>query len=86
VAELIDIFAQRGDLAHLALFLWATAASTLAGFASRELAAASRRFDEVLQQSPAIGVAGQPEAPQQWTGYRSQRPSSEATAIHVNLM
>ena len=31
--DLIDIFAGRGDLAHLALFLWASAASALAWFA-----------------------------------------------------
>jgi hypothetical protein len=47
---LIDIFAARGDLAHLALLLWALAASGLAGFALRELAAASRRFDDFVRE------------------------------------
>ncbi|MFD1694850.1 hypothetical protein [Roseibium aestuarii] len=35
---------ERGDLAHLALFLWAAAASILALFLLRELAEANRRF------------------------------------------
>ncbi len=41
----VDIFIERGDLAHLALLLWAASASGLAWFALRELAAASRCFD-----------------------------------------
>jgi hypothetical protein len=48
--ELIAIFSARGDLAHLALFLWATSASALAWFALRELAAASRRFDDFVRE------------------------------------
>ncbi|MGC1467679.1 MAG: hypothetical protein WA792_18350 [Pseudolabrys sp.] len=48
--ELIATFAERGDLAHLALFLWASMASALAWFALRELAAASRRFDEFVRE------------------------------------
>jgi hypothetical protein len=48
--ELIAIFSRRGDLAHLALFLWASAASALAWFALRELAAAMRRFDDFVRE------------------------------------
>jgi hypothetical protein len=48
--DLIAIFAERGDLAHLALLLWATAASALAWFALRELAAALRRFDDFVRE------------------------------------
>jgi hypothetical protein len=48
--DLIGIFAGRGDLAHLALFLWAASASCLAGFALKELAAASRRFDDFVRE------------------------------------
>ena len=40
--DLIRTFAARGDLAHLALLLWALAASGLAWFALRELAASAR--------------------------------------------
>ena len=50
MSDLIDIFAARGDLAHLALLLWAMAASGLAAFALRELAAASRRFDDFVRE------------------------------------
>jgi hypothetical protein len=50
MSELIAIFARRGDLAHLALFLWAASASALAWFALRELAAAIRRFDDFVRE------------------------------------
>jgi len=48
--DLIQTFSERGDLAHLALLLWATSASALAAFALRELAAASRRFDDFVRE------------------------------------
>ncbi|MGC1695650.1 MAG: hypothetical protein WA743_10280 [Pseudolabrys sp.] len=48
--DLIQTFTTRGDLAHLALFLWATSASALAWFALRELTAASRRFDDFVRE------------------------------------
>ena len=40
----------RGDLAHLALFLWASATSALLVFTQRELAAANRRFDLFVRE------------------------------------
>lgn len=48
--DLIATFSQRGDLAHLALFLWASFASALAVFALKELTAASRRFDDFVRE------------------------------------
>ncbi len=48
--ELVEIFTERGDLAHLALLLWAMSASAVAWFALRELAAASRRFDDFVRE------------------------------------
>jgi hypothetical protein len=48
--DLIATFAQRGDLAHLALLLWAGSASALAWFALRELAASMRRFDDFVRE------------------------------------
>jgi hypothetical protein len=48
--DLVSIFSARGDLAHLALFLWATSASALLVFAVRELAAAMRRFDDFVRE------------------------------------
>jgi hypothetical protein len=50
VTDLIRTFSERGDLAHLALFLWASAATALLFFASRELAAAARRFDDFVRE------------------------------------
>jgi len=40
----------RGDLAHLALFLWASCASALLFQAFREMAAANRRFDAFVRE------------------------------------
>ncbi|RAI39895.1 hypothetical protein [Rhodoplanes roseus] len=49
MTDLVDTFASRGDLAHLALFLWASSSSALAVYALRELGAVSRRFDDFVQ-------------------------------------
>ncbi|MDB5567838.1 MAG: hypothetical protein JWP84_4404 [Tardiphaga sp.] len=48
MSDLIRIFTERGDLAHLALLLWASAASAAAWLLLRELAAASKRFDDFV--------------------------------------
>jgi hypothetical protein len=48
--DLIRHFADNGDLAHVALFLWASAASALAVFALRELTASMRRFDDFVRE------------------------------------
>jgi hypothetical protein len=41
---------ERGDLAHLALFLWASGSSALLVFALREVVAANRRFDLFVRE------------------------------------
>ena len=46
----IETFISRGDLADLALFLWASGASAAAGLLLRELSAANRRFDEFVRE------------------------------------
>lgn len=48
--DLVQTFSERGDLAHLALFLWASSTTALAAFALRELAAVSRRFDDFVRE------------------------------------
>ena len=48
--SIVQIFAERGDLAHLALFLWAAGASLLLAHALRELAATSRRYDAFVRE------------------------------------
>ena len=41
---------SRGDLAHLALFLWASGASALLFHSFREIAASNRRFDAFVRE------------------------------------
>jgi cellobiose-specific phosphotransferase system component IIB len=41
-------FAERGDLAHLALFCWASASSGMLVWTMRELARSNRRFSEFV--------------------------------------
>ena len=48
--EVTKEFAERGDLAHLALFLWAMGASGLLVWALRELAASNRRFNHFVSE------------------------------------
>ena len=48
--DITRAFAERGDLAHLALFLWASGASALLVWARRELAAANRRFNDFVAE------------------------------------
>jgi hypothetical protein len=50
MTDLIRTFSERGDLAHVALLLWASSASALTWFALKELAAAMRRFDEFVRE------------------------------------
>lgn len=49
MSDLIRIFGERGDLAHVALPAWALAASMTALLLLRELAAATRRFDDFIR-------------------------------------
>ena len=48
--DIARIFGERGDLAHLALFLWASGASGLLLWALRELAASNRRFNDFVSE------------------------------------
>ncbi|MBO6757728.1 MAG: hypothetical protein JJ902_15445 [Roseibium sp.] len=41
---------ERGDLAHLALFLWAVSASALALLLLRELSTSNRRFSDFVAE------------------------------------
>ena len=52
--ELTRTIAARGDLAHLALFLWASGASGLLVWSLRELAAANRRFEDFVREIAAL--------------------------------
>ena len=50
MTDLTKLIAERGDLAHLALFLWASGASALLALALRELIAANRRFEFFMRE------------------------------------
>ncbi|MER2607255.1 MAG: hypothetical protein ABTQ29_15590 [Siculibacillus sp.] len=50
MTDLATTFAERGDLAHLALFLWASGASGLLMWALREIAASNRRFEDFVTE------------------------------------
>ena len=52
--ELTKTIASRGDLAHLALFLWAGGASGLLAWTLRELALANRRFEDFVKEIAAL--------------------------------
>ncbi len=48
--DIATAFLERGDLAHLALFLWASGASGLLAWSLKELAAANRRFTDFVNE------------------------------------
>ena len=52
--ELTKTIATRGDLAHLALFLWASGASAVLVWTLRELAGANRRFEDFVKESASL--------------------------------
>jgi hypothetical protein len=48
--SLLEHIMARGDLAHLALFLWAGSASGLLVQALRDNAASNRRFEDFVRE------------------------------------
>lgn len=50
IEEAARTFSERGDLAHLALFLWATGASGLLLWTLRELVEANKRFNDFVTE------------------------------------
>ena len=50
MTDLIRTFTERGDLAHLALFLWASGASGPLIWALRELAISNKRFNDFVSE------------------------------------
>jgi len=50
MADVLDSVLKRGDLAHLALFLWAAGASFLLLQTVRELLRLSARFDAFVEE------------------------------------
>ena len=52
--DLTRTIAERGDLAHLALFLWASGASGLLWWTLKELSAANKRFEDFVKEIAAL--------------------------------
>ena len=52
--DLTETIITRGDLAHLALFLWASGASAVMVWALREMAAANRRFEDFVKEIASL--------------------------------
>ena len=48
--EITNSIVTRGDLAHLALFLWASGATALLVWSLKELVAANKRFDAFVNE------------------------------------
>lgn len=50
MTEILNAVLERGDLAHLALFLWACAATAQARMAMREWSETTRRLDAFVRE------------------------------------
>ena len=50
MTDITQSIVERGDLAHLALFLWASGSSALLMWTLKELASANRRFDGFVRE------------------------------------
>jgi len=50
MSEILKTIIERGDLAHLALFLWACVATAQANLALRQLGDATRRLDAFVKE------------------------------------
>jgi hypothetical protein len=50
IDQVTESVIARGDLAHLALFVWASGASALLALTLRDLSAANRRFDDFVRE------------------------------------
>lgn len=48
--DLTKTVVERGDLAHLALFLWASGASTLLVWSLREMAKVNQHFNDFVRE------------------------------------
>lgn len=58
----LDSILKRGDLAHLALFLWACGASGLLLLTIRELFKLNRRYDGFVRELSRFNTRGADDA------------------------
>lgn len=61
--SLIRAIAERGDMAHVALLLWALGASAAFFKAFSEVSRASRRFDEFVRELARFNARHHPGPP-----------------------
>ncbi len=61
--QILTSFVGKGDVGHLGLLLWATAASALAWLMLRELTAANRRFDDFVRELNRFNARHEEEKP-----------------------
>lgn len=54
MTDLTQSVIERGDLAHLALFLWASGASGLLVWSLREMARVNQQFNEFVHELAAL--------------------------------
>lgn len=54
MTDLTQTVIERGDLAHLALFLWASGASGLLVWSLREMARVNQQFNEFVHELAAL--------------------------------
>ena len=52
--DLTRTIIERGDLAHLALFLWASGASALLVWSLKEMAAGNKRFNDFVSEIASL--------------------------------
>lgn len=52
--DLTKTVVERGDLAHLALFLWASGASALLVWSLKEMASANKRFNDFVSEIASL--------------------------------
>ena len=52
--DLTKTIIERGDLAHLALFLWASGASALLVWSLKEMAASNKRFNDFVTEIASL--------------------------------
>lgn len=60
---LLRAFAEKGDIAHLALLMWALGASALAWRSTSEAARAAARLDAFVRELARFNARQQPRPP-----------------------
>ena len=57
MSDPLSMILARGDLAHLALFSWASGASSLLVWVTRELVRSNRRFNDFVAEIARLNAS-----------------------------